>query len=230
VSRVLLVEDNPGIAEGLRLNLELDGHEVRLARSGEEALVLAGEWPPDLVMLDLMLPGIDGFGVLAALRARDPELPVLILSARSDEVDRVRGFRLGADDYVVKPFSLAELLARVKAILRRSGRSAPPASHRFGDITVDLGTHEVRREGVPVALRPKEYDLLVALLAREGRVASRAELLEEVWRYEPDVYSRTVDIHMAELRRKLEPDPARPRHLLTVRKTGYRLRREVGEA
>jgi two-component system alkaline phosphatase synthesis response regulator PhoP len=229
VSRVLLVEDSAGIAEGLRLNLELDGHEVRLAGSGEDALVIAGEWSPALVMLDLMLPGIDGFGVLAALRTRDPELPVLILSARSDEVDRVRGFRLGADDYVVKPFSLAELLARVRAILRRSTRAAPSAAHRFGDITIDLGTHEVRREGVLVGLRPKEYDLLVALLAREGRVASRAELLEEVWRYEPDVYSRTVDIHMAELRRKLEPDAARPRHLLTVRKTGYRLRRETAE-
>jgi len=230
VSRVLLVEDNEGIAEGLRLNLQLDGHEVRLAGSGEEALVAAGEWPPALVILDLMLPGIDGFGVLATLRSRDPELSVLILSARSDEVDRVRGFRLGADDYVVKPFSLAELLARVKAILRRSTRARPLAAHRFGDVSIDLGTHEVLREGVPIALRPKEYDLLVALLAREGRVATRAELLEEVWRYEPDVYSRTVDIHMAELRRKLEPDPARPRHLLTVRKTGYRLRQDSGDS
>lgn len=229
MSRVLLVEDNEGIAEGLRLNLELDAHEVRVAGTGERALELAGPWMPDLVILDLMLPGIDGFRVLSTLRDREPELPVLILSARSDEVDRVRGFRLGADDYVVKPFSLAELLARVKAILRRSARPAA-ATRRFGEITVDLGTHEVRREDQPVALRPREYDLLVALLAREGRVASRAELLEEVWRYEPDVFSRTVDIHMAELRRKLEPDPARPRHLLTVRKTGYRLRQEAGEA
>ena len=224
MSRILVVEDNEGIAEGLRLNLELDAHEVRTAQTGERGLEIAGGWTPDLVILDLMLPGMDGFGVLNALRSQDAELPVLILSARSDEVDRVRGFRLGADDYVVKPFSLAELLARVKAILRRASRSIPSASRRFGDITVDLGTHEVRRDGILVALRPKEYDLLVALLSREGRVASRAELLEEVWRYEPDVYSRTVDIHMAELRRKLESDPAQPRHLLTVRKTGYRLR------
>jgi two-component system alkaline phosphatase synthesis response regulator PhoP len=228
VSRILLVEDNSGIAEGLRLNLELDGHEVRVAGSGEDALAAADRWPPALVILDLMLPGMDGFGVLTALRGRHADLPVLILSARADEVDRVRGFRLGADDYVVKPFSLAELLARVQAILRRSSRTGPAPAQRFGDITVDLGTHEVHREGAAVALRPKEYELLVALLSREGRVASRAELLEEVWRYEPDVYSRTVDIHMAELRRKLEPDPARPRHLLTVRKTGYRLRREPG--
>ena len=229
MSRVLLVEDNEGIAEGLRLNLELDAHEVRAAGTGERALEIASVWTPDLVILDLMLPGIDGFRVLGALRDRAPELPVLILSARSDEVDRVRGFRLGADDYVVKPFSLAELLARVKAILRRSSRFGTSSCRRFGEITVDPGTHEVRRDGTLVALRPKEYDLLVALLSREGRVASRAELLEEVWRYEPDVYSRTVDIHMAELRRKLELDPAQPRHLLTVRKTGYRLRQESGE-
>jgi DNA-binding response OmpR family regulator len=221
-----VVEDSEGIAEGLRLNLELDAHEVQVAGSGERALELAAEWTPDLVILDLMLPGIDGFAVLSTLRGRNAEMPVLILSAKSDEVDRVRGFRLGADDYVVKPFSLAELLARVKAILRRSSRHAPSASHHFGDITVDLGTHEVKREGAPIPLRPKEYDLLVALLSRDGRVASRAELLEEVWRYEPDVYSRTVDIHMAELRRKLELDPGQPRHLLTVRKTGYRLKQE----
>lgn len=227
MSRVLVVEDSEGIAEGLRLNLELDAHEVQVAGSGERALEIASRWTPDLVILDLMLPGIDGFGVLSTLRGRDAELPVLILSAKSDEVDRVRGFRLGADDYVVKPFSLAELLARVKAILRRSSRHAPSASRRFGDITVDLGSHEVKREGAAIPLRPKEYDLLVALLSRDGRVASRAELLEEVWRYEPDVYSRTVDIHMAELRRKLELDPAQPRHLLTVRKTGYRLRQEI---
>ncbi len=224
MSRVLVVEDSEGIAEGLRINLELDDHEVQVAGTGERALEITGRWTPDLVILDLMLPGIDGFGVLNAIRSKESEVPVLILSAKSDEVDRVRGFRLGADDYVVKPFSLAELLARVKAILRRSTRATPSASRRFGDITVDLGTHEVRREGTAIPLRPKEYDLLVALLSREGRVASRAELLEEVWRYEPDVYSRTVDIHMAELRRKLEADPAQPRHLLTVRKTGYRLR------
>jgi DNA-binding response OmpR family regulator len=219
-----VVEDSEGIAEGLRINLELDEHEVQVAGTGEGALEIANRWTPDLVILDLMLPGIDGFGVLTRLRGRNSELPVLILSARSDEVDRVRGFRLGADDYVVKPFSLAELLARVKAILRRSARGSPSASRGFGGITIDLGTHEVRRDGQPIALRPKEYDLLVALLSREGRVATRAELLEEVWRYEPDVYSRTVDIHMAELRRKLEADPAQPVHLLTVRKTGYRLR------
>ena len=225
MTRVLVVEDDPGIAEGLELNLALEGYAVRVATSGSEGLELARRWHPALIVLDLMLPLMDGMQVLRALREDDDQVPVLILSARGDETDRLRGFRLGADDYVVKPFSLPELLARVAAMLRRSGRAAPSAGQRwaFGDIVVDAGTHEVLREGAPVALRPREFDLLVALLRREGRVATRTELLEEVWRYEPDIVSRTVDVHVVELRRKLEPEPARPRHLLTVRKTGYRL-------
>lgn len=225
MTRVLVVEDDPGIAEGLQLNLALEGYAVRVAGTGPEGLALAREWPPALVVLDLMLPLMDGMQVLRALREEGNQVPVLILSARGDETDRLRGFRLGADDYVVKPFSLPELLARVAAMLRRSGRPAPPAGGRwsFGDLVVDAGTHEVLRAGAPVALRPREFDLLVALLRREGRVATRTELLEEVWRYEPDVVSRTVDVHVVELRRKLEADPARPRHLVTVRKAGYRL-------
>ncbi|MFN8647263.1 MAG: response regulator transcription factor [Gemmatimonadales bacterium] len=225
MTRVLVVEDDPGIAEGLRLNLALEGYAVRVAATGSEGLALARSWPPALVVLDLMLPGMDGMQVLRTLREEGNQVPVLILSARGDETDRLRGFRLGADDYVVKPFSLPELLARVAAMLRRSGQSAPPAAARwsFGAIVVDAGTHEVLRDGRPVALRPREFDLLVALLRREGRVATRTELLDEVWRYEPDVVSRTVDVHVVELRRKLEPDPARPRYLVTVRKSGYRL-------
>ncbi|MBK6424224.1 MAG: response regulator transcription factor [Gemmatimonadetes bacterium] len=225
MTRVLVVEDDPGIGEGLRLNLELEGYAVRIATTGPEGLDLARRWQPALVVLDLMLPLLDGMQVLRTLREEGHDVPVLILSARGDEADRLRGFRLGADDYVVKPFSLPELLARVAAMLRRAGRSGGTAHERweFAGIVVDAGTHEVRRDGQPVALRPREFDLLVALLRREGRVATRTELLEEVWRYEADVVSRTVDVHVVELRRKLEPDPARPRHLLTVRKTGYRL-------
>lgn len=225
MTRVLVVEDDPGIAEGLKLNLALEGYAVRVAGTGPDGLELARHWQPALLVLDLMLPLMDGMQLLRTLREEGNQVPVLILSARGDETDRLRGFRLGADDYVVKPFSLPELLARVAAMLRRSGRPAAPAGARwsFGEIVVDAGTHEVRREGEPVALRPREFDLLVALLRREGRVATRTELLEEVWRYEPDVVSRTVDVHVVELRKKLEPDPSRPRHLLTVRKTGYRL-------
>ena len=225
MTRVLVVEDDPGIAEGLLLNLRLEGYDVRVAATGVAGLELCREWRPALVVLDLMLPLMDGMQLLRTLREEGNTVPVLILTARGDETDRLRGFRLGADDYVVKPFSLPELLARVAAMLRRVGeRRAPaPALWKFGDIEVDTGTHEVRRAGAPVALRPREYDLLLALLRREGRVATRTELLHEVWSYEPDVVSRTVDVHVVELRRKLEPDPSHPRHLLTVRKTGYRL-------
>ena len=225
MTRVLVVEDDPGIAEGLLLNLRLEGYDVRVAATGVAGLELCREWRPALVVLDLMLPLMDGMQLLRTLREEGNTVPVLILSARGDETDRLRGFRLGADDYVVKPFSLPELLARVAAMLRRVGERRAPATAlwKFGDIEVDTGTHEVRRAGAPVALRPREYDLLLALLRREGRVATRTELLHEVWSYEPDVVSRTVDVHVVELRRKLEPDPSHPRHLLTVRKTGYRL-------
>jgi len=225
--RILVVEDNAALAEGLRLNLAHDGYDVRLEATGEKGLGAARSWEPDLMVLDLMLPGIEGIDVLRTLRDEGRDVPVLILSARGSESDRLRGFRHGADDYVVKPFSLPELLARVAAMLRRHGPPTPlqpaPGTWCFGEVRVDRATHEVTRAGEPVALRPKEFDLLVALLRREGRVATRAELLDEVWQYEADVVSRTVDVHILELRRKLEDDPANPVHLLTVRKTGYRL-------
>ncbi|MES2123650.1 MAG: response regulator transcription factor [Gemmatimonadota bacterium] len=224
--RILVIEDNAAIAEGIRLNLVVDGYEVEIASTGERGISQARRWDPQLIILDLMLPAMDGYTVLRTLRDEGRDVPVLILSARGTEADRVRGFRLGADDYVVKPFSLPELLARVAAMLRRAGTTEPGANRghwTFGDVTVDSGRREVLRGGEIVPLRPKEFDLLVALLKREGRAAARAELLDEVWRYEPDVMSRTVDVHVLELRRKLEPDPANPKHILTIRKTGYRL-------
>lgn len=225
--RILVVEDNAALAEGLRLNLYHDGHDVRVTTSGEAGLGAVRSWDPELMILDLMLPGVDGIEVLRTLRDEGRDLPVLILSARGLEADRLRGFRHGADDYVVKPFSLPELLARVAAMLRRYGAAAAGVAQanawRFGSVTVDRATHEVHRAGEPVELRPREFELLVALLRRQGRVATRAELLDEVWQYEADVVSRTVDVHVLELRRKLEEDPANPAHILTVRKTGYRL-------
>lgn len=227
--RILVIEDNRTIAEGIRMNLALEGHEVEVAASGERGLTQVRRWNPDLVILDLMLPGLDGYTVLRQMREEGRDVPVLILSARGAETDRLRGFRLGADDYVVKPFSLPELLARVSALLRRhtpEERAAAPRNWTFGEVEVDGAAREVRREGRVVPLRPKELDLLLALLKRDGRAATRAELLDEVWRYEADVMSRTVDVHVLELRRKLEADPAQPAHILTVRKTGYRLVRE----
>jgi two-component system response regulator MtrA len=178
-----------------------------------------------------MLPGMDGFRVLRALRDDGHGMPVLILTARGEEADKVRGLRLGADDYVTKPFGVLELLARIEALLRRAAaphkNGAPPAPvfEKFGDIEVLTPSRTVLRDSSPVALTPKEYDLLIALLRRDGACITRSELLTEVWGYSAEVMSRTVDTHVAELRRKLEPDPANPRHILTVRKTGYRFAR-----
>ncbi|MDF1503765.1 response regulator transcription factor [Roseisolibacter sp. H3M3-2] len=221
---VLVIEDHAAIAEGLRHNLEFEGYAVRVAGSAADGLTALRERPADLVILDLMLPDGDGFHVLRTLRAAGDATPVLVLTALGDESDKVRGLRLGADDYVTKPFGLLELLARVDALLRRAARPAA-ARERFGAVEVCAATHEVTRAGAPVALRPKEYELLLALLRRDGAVATRDELLREVWRYDASVTSRTVDTHVLELRRKLEDDPANPRHVLTVRKTGYRLQR-----
>ena len=228
MTRILVVEDNRNLATGLRNNLEIEGHEVVIAADGPTGLELARSSEPDLIILDLMLPGMDGYRVLASLRDEGFDIPVLILSARGEEADKVLGFRLGADDYVAKPFGLLELLARVDALLRRASAAGAAtklaAPVTFGDVHVDPRSHPVARAGSAVQLRPKEYDLLIALLQRRGQVASRTELLEEVWGYSGEVYSRTVDTHVAELRRKLEKNAAEPRHILTVRKTGYRIK------
>jgi DNA-binding response OmpR family regulator len=229
MTRILVVEDNPDLAYGLRNNLEIEGYEVRLAGDGPEGLEAARSWRPGLVILDLMLPGADGLRVLHELRREGRSMPVLILTARGEEADKVRGLRLGADDYVTKPFGLLELLARVEALLRRGGTETAgepePEVERFGEVEVRPAERAVRLRGEPVALAPKELDLLLALLRRRGAVASRLELLEEVWGYSAAAVTRTVDSHVAALRKKLEADPARPRHLLTARKAGYRLER-----
>ena len=220
---ILLVEDNRDLARGLRHNLEFEGYRVEVASSGREGLDLALEGAFELVILDLMLPGMSGFEVLEELRAAGLGTPVLILSARSEELDKVRGLREGADDYVTKPFSVLELLARVEALLRRGPGRSGDRAYRFGTVEVDPGARTVHRGEREVSLTPKEFDLLVALLAREGAAASRVELMREVWGHKAPVESRTVDTHIAELRRKLEADPSRPVHILTVRKVGYRL-------
>jgi DNA-binding response OmpR family regulator len=222
VSRILLVEDNADLSLGLKNNLEIEGHVVDVAADGTTGMELARALRPELVILDLMLPGADGFRVLSTLRTEGLAMPILILTARGEEVDKVRGLRLGADDYVTKPFGLLELLARVDALLRRAG---PRGIDRFGEVEVDSGMRTVTLRGQPVDVAPKEFDLLLALLSRDHGVASRAALLKEVWGYSETVVSRTVDTHIAELRRKLEDDPSTPRHILTVRKIGYRIQR-----
>ncbi len=222
MSRILVVEDDPDIARGLRSNLEIEGHEAHVVSDGARALEEARRLLPDLVILDLMLPGLDGLRVLSELRRIDPATPVLILTAKGSESDKVRGLRLGADDYVTKPFALMELLARVEALLRR-GAHPRPAPVRLGEIAIDAGARTVTRGGEPVSLRPMEFELLLALARRRGAAASRLELLREVWGYATAAETRTVDTHVFELRRKLEADPAHPRHLLTVWRVGYRL-------
>jgi two-component system response regulator MtrA len=230
--QLLLVEDNPDLAFGLRTGLEIEGYEVHVAEDGPTGLKLARELRPDLVILDLMLPGMDGYRVLRSMREDGLEMPVLILTARGEEADKVLGFRIGADDYVVKPCGVLELLARVAALLRRAGRrpreevdpavQAAQSVERFGDVEVYDARRTVLKRGEPVPLTPKEFDLLLTLIRRRGAVATRSDLLREVWGHKAEVATRTVDIHVAELRRKLEEDPAAPKHILTVWKAGYR--------
>lgn len=226
MSRILVVEDERNLALGLRANLEVEGHEVAVAHTGEDGLDHAARRRPDLVILDLMLPGIDGYAVLHTLRSRGVDVPVLILSARAEEIDKVRGFRTGADDYVTKPFGVMELLLRVEALLRRANgtRSAPRARWTFADVEVDVERRLVMRAGEEVSLTPRAFQLLVALLTSGDRPLTRQHLLRTVWGYDASVTTRTVDAHIAELRRKLEGDAAEPRHILTVHRVGYRFR------
>jgi DNA-binding response OmpR family regulator len=223
MTRVLVIEDDPAIARGLRHAFEYERYEVLTARSGEEGLQLLRERHPDLVVLDVMLPGLSGFEVCRRARKEGIGTPILMLTARGEEVDQVMGLDLGADDYVRKPFSVPELLARVRALLRRiSPQEALPAHAEFDDVSVDFESFVATRNGLPVALAPKEFAVLRYLIAREGKVVRRDELLEKVWGMDQMPTTRTVDNHIALLRSKLERDPAEPARLLTVHGVGYR--------
>lgn len=226
MARILIVEDSADLAFGLQRTLENEGHTVVVASDGADGVHRAHAFMPQLVILDLMLPGMDGFQVLQRLRDAGVDAPVLVLTARSEEADKVYGFRLGADDYVTKPFSLSELVARVGALLRRGGVNDPTREIiRFGDVEVNAAARTVTKGGTPVALSPLEYALLLALIRKAGVAVSRLSLLQEVWGHRAEVMTRTVDIHIAEIRRKIEDVPAEPRHIITVRKHGYRFER-----
>ena len=262
---ILVVEDNPDLAYGLRNNLEIEGYTVYVAEDGPSGLEAARALEPDLLILDLMLPGMNGFQVLRTFRAEDGRTPVLVLTAKGEEADKVLGLRIGADDYVTKPFGVLELLARVEALLRRvpvttattreravparvsaagaetdpdiavdaatdvgaarASRFSPPLrTLSFGRVEIQPAARAVLRDGEEVSLTPKEFDLLLALIARNGAVASRVALMREVWGHRAAVASRTVDTHISELRKKLEDEPSNPDHILTVHKMGYRFR------
>lgn len=227
--RILLIEDNADLAAGIRYNLELEEYEVEWAEDGAAGLDAVRDAPPDLVILDLMLPGIDGFQVLKTLREEGFDRPVLILTARGDEADKVRGFRLDADQYVTKPFGLLELLERVRSLLRRSplagDAGAESRIERFGNVVVDRAARSVTRDDQEIGLTPKAFDLLLAFIDNEGRVLRRQDLLREVWGHRAAVVTRTVDSHVSELRQKLEPDPSDPVFIHTVWKVGYRFER-----
>jgi DNA-binding response OmpR family regulator len=225
---IQIIDGNPSFTAAIRNVLEIEGYRVRVDHEGVAGLTFASLLAPDLVILDLVLPDIDGYEVLKALRAAGRTMPVLILSARSDETEKVLGFKTGADDFVTKPFSLMELLARIVALLRRSqygaaanghGDSAPVAP----ELEINLSKRTVLRLGESVDLAPKEFDLLVALAVRGGAIVSRADLLREVWGHRAEVVTRTVDAHILSLRKKIEVDSAEPEIIVTARQAGYRL-------
>ena len=222
-AKILVVEDEPAMVAGLRDNFEFEGYEVITARDGIEGLERALDESPDLVVLDVMMPRMSGLEVCKQLRAKRASLPIIMLTARGQEVDKVVGLELGADDYVTKPFSIRELLARVKSVLRRTAvLPKDKEQHSFADVEVDLRRCRVLRSGKALDISSKEFDLLKYFICHSGETLSRDRLLEDVWGYENYPTTRTVDTHMVRLRQKLEPDPDQPQYFLTVHGTGYR--------
>ena len=222
-AKILIVEDEPNMVAGLRDNFEFEGFEVLTALDGVQGLERALKESPDLVVLDVMMPRMSGLDVCKQLKAKRPSIPIIMLTARGQEVDKVVGLELGADDYVTKPFSIRELLARVKAVLRRS-QTLPKDQDRytFGDVEVNLRSYRVLRGGNSVEFSSKEFELLKHFLCHSGETLSRDRLLEEVWGYDKFPTTRTVDAHIVRLRQKLEPVPDQPQFFLTVHGVGYR--------
>jgi DNA-binding response OmpR family regulator len=222
-AKILVVEDEPAMVAGLRDNFEFEGYEVITAQDGIEGLERALDESPDLVVLDVMMPRMSGLEVCKQLRAKRASLPIIMLTARGQEIDKVVGLELGADDYVTKPFSIRELLARVKSVLRRTAVvPKDKEQHSFADVEVDLRRCRVVRSGKALEISSKEFDLLKYFICHPGETLSRDRLLEDVWGYENYPTTRTVDTHLVRLRQKLEPDPEQPQYFLTVHGTGYR--------
>ncbi|MBW7991453.1 MAG: response regulator transcription factor [Planctomycetes bacterium] len=224
MSRIIVIEDDRAILRGLKDNLEFESYEVLTATDGEQGYQLIQEHCPDLIVLDLMMPKMDGYELCRKVRSEGMAVPILMLTARSEEMDRVHGLDIGADDYVTKPFSVPELLARIRAILRRAqSPSALPENLRFDDVIVDFTCFDAKKAGQVLKLSRKEFGVLRFLAGRAGQVVTRNELLDEVWGHECYPTTRTVDNHIASLRAKLEDDASEPRHLITVHGVGYKL-------
>lgn len=226
---VLVVEDEENLLEALRYNLEREGYLVHTATDGGEGLEMARKLNPSLVLLDIMLPTLDGFEICRILR-RESEVPILIVTAKGEEVDRVVGLELGADDYITKPFSIRELVARVRNTLRRTRHlednqagTDEVRNYRLGSLEIDLNSHEARLAGQPLNLKPKEFDLLALLVSNKGRAFTRDQILEKVWGYDYIGQTRTVDVYISWLREKLQADPTTARSIVTIRGVGYRL-------
>jgi DNA-binding response OmpR family regulator len=230
VPRILIVDDEPEMVRGLEDNLRFEGYQTVAAPDGRRGLALALSEAPDLILLDVMMPGMSGWDLCRELRQRGLDIPVIMLTARGEEVDRVLGLELGADDYVTKPFSLRELMARIRAVLRRPGPRQKFEAFAFGDVRVHLRARQAFKSGREVRLTRKEFDLLRYLIEHPGEVITRDRLLDEVWGYEQFPTTRTVDTHILRLRQKFEDDPERPAHILTAHGQGYRFVVDRGAA
>jgi len=226
LKKVLIIEDEPEMVRGLRHNLEFEGYQVCVARDGEAGINETFHCKPDIILLDVMLPKLSGLDVCRHLRAKDMTTPIIMLTARGQETDKVVGLEVGADDYVTKPFSIRELLARVRAHLRRASNGVRILeTYKFGDVELDFRKYRAVRAGRPIDLSPREFEILKFLILHENEIVTRDQLLDEVWGLENYPITRTVDNHIAKLRQKIEVSPAAPEHIITVHRIGYRFAR-----
>lgn len=230
MARILIVDDEPSIVMAVRDELIFEGFQIDAAADGPAGIQKAREWKPDVLLLDLMLPGINGFEICRRLRQEMPEMWIIMLTVRGQEVDRVMGLEVGADDYVTKPFSLRELVARIKVGLRRQQLQRVTPIYAIGDIEVDVRAHRVRRRGAEVALTRKEFEILELLVQRAGEVVSRDEFCDQLWGKEVYVTPRVIDTHIASLRKKLETDPNNPTYIQSLRGVGYKLDVNFGKS
>ena len=226
-TRVLIVEDDEAMSVALRDGFQYEGYAVTVAKDGEAGLQLATADAPDLILLDVMLPKMTGLDICRQLRGSGNGVPIIMLTARGQEIDKVLGLKLGADDYITKPFGFMELLARAEAVLRRArgpaaGLPAPLETYRFGDVAIDFKHHEARKGGEPIDLSPREFQLLAYFIQHRGEIVTRETLLDTVWDYNAIPFTRTVDMHIAKLRKKIEDNPSDPRHIVTVHRLGYK--------